>query len=135
MGRSRSAISGGGHDRGGAGVVQGVSQLSNRVRDGQRHSHPAGPPDAPLHGHVSEPGSNQEGDPGFAEVIAAVQQPDRDRCGGVDQVSVAKRPLGAGHGDVVHMGSGAGHQGKSRCFDCHGRDTLCQAVLSTPASW
>ena len=61
------------------------------MRDGQRHGHAAGPPDAALDGDVLEAGLDEECHSRLVEVDAAVEQRAGDASRRAIEIAVAVR--------------------------------------------
>jgi hypothetical protein len=89
------------------GVVHDVGELDRRVRRRERNRHAAGPPDAPLDGHVDPPRRREEADAFAREVRASRQETPRDGVRRAAEVRVGERAFGSDDGDPAPMPPGA----------------------------
>src|SRR6185503_2163837 len=74
------------------GVADGVLELRNRMRYGERDGNRPGAPDPPLHGHVIEPRGDVEADAGPIEVIAPLEKAGRYPAGRLEKLTIGVFP-------------------------------------------
>ena len=75
-------------------IADHVLELGRRMRDGQRHGHAAGAPDAALHGRIGEARRHEERDARLVQVVVVGEQRSGDAPRGVVELVVGERAVG-----------------------------------------
>ena len=101
-----------GQDDGGAAVGQRVFPFRLGGRQADRHLDRAGPPEAPLRGHVAGASRGEEGDARLLQVVSAGEERRGERGGAIQQLLIGRVAGRRTEGDGRGVPAGAGDERK-----------------------